>query len=99
MSDLKQTTVMEAAQDNGRPHQPGEDVFTAVLPEDVNRQSFAAFPPSVLLATIVGYPSQPGPYTIRVRVPHGVKLMPPAPGRSRVHRYIRRFLPRPGRSV
>jgi hypothetical protein len=33
---------------------------------------FAAFRPAV----IVAQPSQAGPDTIRVRVPHGVKLMP-----------------------
>ena len=28
------------------------------------------------LAVLVGEPSKPGPYLIRVKVPHGVKLMP-----------------------
>ena len=69
MSGHKKATAIEAPRDKVRPHQPGEDVFTAVLPEDVNWKPFAAFPPSVLLAVIVGHPSQPGPYTIRVRVP------------------------------
>jgi hypothetical protein len=57
-------------------HQPGQDVFESVLSEDINWKPFAAFPPSVRLAVIVGRPSEAGPYTIRVRVPHGVKLMP-----------------------
>jgi len=59
-----------------RPHQPGEAVFRAVLPEDVDWKPFPAFPPSVRLAVVVGDPSQPGPYVIRVKVPSGVKLMP-----------------------
>jgi hypothetical protein len=88
MSDQKKATVMDAPQDNVRPHQPGEDVFTAVLPEEVNWKSFAAFPPSVLLATIVGHPSKPGPYTIRVRAPHGVKLMPHRHPEDRVYTVI-----------
>jgi hypothetical protein len=51
-------------------------IFKAVLPEDVDWQPFAAFPPSARLAILVGQPSEPGQYTIRVKVPGGVKLMP-----------------------
>jgi quercetin dioxygenase-like cupin family protein len=51
-------------------------VFKSILSEDVDWKPFAAFPPSVRLAVVVGQPSDPGPYTIRVKVPHGVKLMP-----------------------
>src|ERR1700684_997068 len=60
-----------------RPHQPGESIFKSILSEDIDWKPFPAFPPSVRLATVVGMPSPPGPYTIRVKVPHGVKLMPP----------------------
>jgi quercetin dioxygenase-like cupin family protein len=59
-----------------RTHQPGQAVFKSVLPEDINWQPFPAFPPSVRLAVLVGQPSEPGPYVIRVKVPPGVKLMP-----------------------
>jgi hypothetical protein len=59
-----------------RTHQPGEDVFRAILPEDIEWKPFPAFPPSVRLAIMVGQPSQPGPYLIRVKVPLGVRLMP-----------------------
>src|SRR5512140_2090650 len=48
----------------------------SVLPEDIEWEAFAAFPPSVRLGVVVGRPSEPGLYTIRVRVPAGVKLMP-----------------------
>ena len=57
-------------------HEPGQEVFRSVLPEDIDWKPFAAFPPSVRLAVVVGEPSQPGPYLIRVKVPAGVKLMP-----------------------
>jgi quercetin dioxygenase-like cupin family protein len=67
---------MEAQQETVRSHQPGQDSFRAILPEDIDWKPFAAFPPSVRLAVVVGQPSEAGPYTIRVRVPHGVKLMP-----------------------
>jgi len=59
-----------------RAHQPGEAVFLAVLPEDIEWKPFPAFPPSVRLAVVVGNPTEPGPYLIRVKVPSGVKLMP-----------------------
>ena len=53
-------------------HQPGLSTFKSILPEEL----FPAFPPSVRLAVVVGEPSEPGPYMIRVKVPAGVKLMP-----------------------
>ena len=56
-----------------RTHQPGEAVFRSVLPEDIDWKPFPAFPPSVRLAVVVGQPSEPGPYVIRVKVPTGVK--------------------------
>ena len=65
---------MEAQQGTVRAHQPGQDLFRSILPEEIDWQPFPAFPPSVRLAVVVGQPSGPGLYTIRVRVPHGVKL-------------------------
>jgi hypothetical protein len=59
-----------------RSHQPDQDVFRSVLPEDIDWYPFLAFPPSVRLAIVVGHPTEPGPYLIRVKVPSGVKLMP-----------------------
>src|SRR6266496_5358467 len=55
-----------------RTHQPGQAVFTSVLPDDIDWKPFPAFPPSVRLAVLVGQPSEPGPYVIRVKVPSGV---------------------------
>ncbi len=59
-----------------RSHQPDQAVFRSVRPEDLDWQPFPAFPPSARLAIVVGRPTGPGPYVIRVRVPSGVKLMP-----------------------
>src|SRR5215471_2700807 len=59
-----------------RTHQPDQAVFRSVLPEDIDWKPFPAFPPSVRLAVVVGQPSEPGPYVIRVKVPSEVKLMP-----------------------
>jgi quercetin dioxygenase-like cupin family protein len=67
------------------PHEPGEADFRSVLPEDINWEPFPAFPPSARLAVVVGQPSEPGPYVVRVKVPAGVKLMPHRHREDRVY--------------
>jgi quercetin dioxygenase-like cupin family protein len=57
-------------------HQRGESVFKALRPEDVVWSPFAAFPAGAQLAVRVGDPAADGPYVVRVKVPHGVRLMP-----------------------
>jgi quercetin dioxygenase-like cupin family protein len=59
-----------------RPHQPGQSAFRSILPEDIDSQPFPAFPPAARLAVLIGHPSEPGPYVIRLKVPAGTKLMP-----------------------
>lgn len=71
-----------------RPHQPGEAAFRAILPEEINWEPFAAFPALVRLAVVVGQPLQEGPYTIRVKVPGDVKLMPHRHPEDRVYTVI-----------
>ena len=85
----ERTAMMTGAQPGtARAHQPGQDVFKSVLAEDIDWKPFAAFPPSVRLAVVVGQPSEAGPYTIRVRVPRGVKLMPHRHPEDRVYTVI-----------
>ncbi|HXW50032.1 MAG TPA: cupin domain-containing protein [Xanthobacteraceae bacterium] len=69
-------------------HQPGQADFKSILPEDIDWKPFAAFPPSALLAVVVGQPAEPGPYVIRVKVPSGVKLMPHRHPEDRVYTVI-----------
>jgi len=85
MSGKKEETGMKAKQGTVRPHQPGQDVFRSVLSEDLEWKPFPAFPPSVRLAIVVGRPSEVGPYTISVRVPHLVKIMPHRHPEDRVY--------------
>jgi hypothetical protein len=85
---LKQTAVIAETTKKARPHQPGQDVFRAILSEDIEWKPFPAFPPSARLAVVVGRPTEPGPYVIRVRVPHGVKLMPHKHLEDRVYTVI-----------
>ena len=64
------------------------DQLKTVLPEDVDWKPFAALPSPVSLAVIVGQPSEPGPFMIRVKVPGGVKLMPHRHSEDRVYTVI-----------
>jgi hypothetical protein len=69
-------------------HQPGENAFQATLPEEVDWKPFPAFPPSVRLGVVVGQPAEAAPYTIRVKVPRGVQLMPHRHPEDRVYTVI-----------
>jgi quercetin dioxygenase-like cupin family protein len=71
-----------------RRHQPSESRFKAILSEEIEWKPFDAFPPSVRLAVVVGEPSDEGPYMVRVRVPHGVKLMPHRHPEDRIYTVI-----------
>lgn len=77
-----------ATKETVRPHQPGQSTFTAILPEEIDWKPFPSFPPSARLAIVVGEPAQAGPYTIRVKVPKGVKLMPHRHPEDRVYTVI-----------
>lgn len=68
-----------------RAHQPGQTAFRSILPEAIDWKPFPAFPPSVRLAILVGEPSQPGPYVIRVKMPAGEKLMPHSHPEDRIY--------------
>ena len=68
-----------------RPHQSGQAVFRAILPEEIEWKPFAAFPPSARLAVVVGEPLREGAYTIRVKLPSGVKLMPHSHPEDRIY--------------
>jgi quercetin dioxygenase-like cupin family protein len=59
-----------------RNHQPDQADFRVILPEDIDWNPFPAFPPGARLAVVVGHPTEPGPYVVRVKVPDGTKLMP-----------------------
>jgi len=82
------SAVKRSQQNEIRPHQPGQEEFKSILSEDVDWKSFSQFPPSVRLAVVVGQPSEPGPYTIRVKVPHGERLMPHKHPEDRVYTVI-----------
>lgn len=88
MSPKQSVIPTESAKGQPRVHQSGQAVFKAILPEEIDWKPFAAFPPSARLAVVVGQPLQHGPYTIRVKVPNGVKLMPHRHPEDRVYTVI-----------
>ena len=69
-------------------HQPGQAVFKGILPEEIEWKPFAAFPPSARLAIVVGEPAREGPYTIRVKLPRGTKMMPHSHPEDRMYTVI-----------
>ena len=69
MSPGQMTIMGETTKGSVPAHQPCQSAFRAILSEDIDWKPFAAFLPSVRLAVVVGQPSEPGPYVIRVRVP------------------------------
>jgi predicted dinucleotide-binding enzyme/quercetin dioxygenase-like cupin family protein len=69
-------------------HQPDQAVFRSVLSEDVDWEPFPGFPPAARLAVVVGNPSEPGPYVVRVKLPSGQKLMPHRHHEDRVYTVI-----------
>src|SRR5262249_25873735 len=62
--------------------------FKAILPENIDWKPFAALPAPVRLAMIIGHPSKPEPFMIRVRVPDGVILMPHRHPEDRIYTVI-----------
>jgi quercetin dioxygenase-like cupin family protein len=78
----------ETSREPVRAHQPGQADFRAILPEDIEWKPFAAFPSSARLAIVVGEPAREGPYTIRVKLPHGTKMMPHSHPEDRMYTVI-----------
>jgi quercetin dioxygenase-like cupin family protein len=69
-------------------HQPDEDRFHVIHAEDVQWRPFAAFPPAARLAVLVGDPSKPGPYVIRVKLPADTKMQPHRHPEDRIYTVI-----------
>jgi quercetin dioxygenase-like cupin family protein len=62
--------------------------FSSVRPENLQFEPFPAFPPGAKLVVVVGDPSKPGPYVVRVTVPNGVKMMPHVHPEDRIYTVI-----------
>jgi quercetin dioxygenase-like cupin family protein len=69
-------------------HLPGQDLFHAIRPEDIQWKSFPAFPPAARLAILVGDPQMAAPYVVRVHLPAGTKMMPHKHPEDRIYTVI-----------
>lgn len=72
----------------GIEHQPGEDTFRFIRSEDVDWHPFSAFPENARLSVLIGDPSKPGPYVIRVKLPGGTKMLPHRHSEDRIYTVI-----------
>jgi quercetin dioxygenase-like cupin family protein len=88
VSHTQTATNKEGLGKKVRSHLPSQHAFRAIMDEDMDWKPFAAFPPSVRLAVLVGQPAQEGPYLIRVKVPQGVRLMPHKHPEDRIYTVI-----------
>jgi quercetin dioxygenase-like cupin family protein len=82
------STRREPDEPSSSGHFPDQDRFHAIRPDEIEWRSFAAFPPEARLAIMVGDPTEPGPYVIRVRLPAGVKMMPHRHPEDRIYTVI-----------
>jgi quercetin dioxygenase-like cupin family protein len=62
--------------------------FNSINSENIVWNSFPAFPEKVKLAILVGNPSKPEPFIIRVKVPNGEKIMPHSHPEDRIYTVI-----------
>ncbi len=69
-------------------HLPGQGEFRAIHAEDIAWTRFPAFPAEARLAILIGDPTRPGPYTIRVKLPAGVRMDPHRHPEDRVYTVI-----------
>src|SRR5580698_8698772 len=69
-------------------HQPDEERFHVIHSEQVQWEPFSAFPPAARLAVLVGDPTKPGPYLIRVKLPAGTKMLPHRHPEDRIYTVI-----------
>jgi quercetin dioxygenase-like cupin family protein len=69
-------------------HRPGPGRLRVIRSDEIEWRPFSAFPPEARLAVLVGDPTAPGPYVIRVRLPGGIKLMPHKHPEDRIYTVI-----------
>ncbi|WP_354678231.1 cupin domain-containing protein [Cupriavidus plantarum] len=60
----------------------------AIRQEDIKWSAFPAFPRGAQLSVLVGDPTKPGPYVVRVNVSAGVKLLPHVHPEDRIYTVI-----------
>jgi quercetin dioxygenase-like cupin family protein len=85
---MSPSTESHEAVAGSRAHLPDEERFRVIHSEDVEWRVFPAFPPGARLAVLVGDPTKPEPYVIRVKLAPGVKMLPHRHPEDRVYTVI-----------
>jgi quercetin dioxygenase-like cupin family protein len=85
---MQPTPETRSGGDPARAHQPGQETFRVIRSEEVAWKPFASFPPAARLAVLVGDPTKPGPYVIRVKLPDGTRMMPHKHSEDRIYTVI-----------
>jgi len=67
---------------------PDREGFRVIRSEDIVWKPFPAFPSAARLAVLVGNPTEPGPYLIRVKLPSGTKMLPHSHPEDRIYTVI-----------
>jgi len=76
------------AADRHLDHRPHRQRFRVIQPEDIVWNPYPAFPPAARLAVLVGDPTKPGPYLIRVKLPAGTRMLPHSHPEDRVYTVV-----------
>ena len=71
--------------DQRQAHEPGQDHFRVIRSEELEWKHFPGYPPAARTAVLVGDPTKPGPYVIRVKLPHDTRMMPHQHTEDRVY--------------
>ena len=82
---MSYASATDQRNDDRRAHQPGQDEFRVIRSEEVEWKHFPGYPQAARTAVLVGEPTKPGPYAIRVKLPHGTKMMPHKHTEDRVY--------------
>ena len=82
--------TQETAHKVGRHHEhrPEVEGFRVIHSEDIVWKPFPAFPTAARIAVLVGEPSKPGAYLIRVKLPAGTKMLPHRHPEDRIYTVI-----------
>jgi quercetin dioxygenase-like cupin family protein len=71
-----------------REHRPEVEGFRVIHSEDIVWKPFPAFPTAARIAVLVGEPSKPGAYLIRVKLPAGTKMLAHSHPEDRIYTVI-----------
>jgi quercetin dioxygenase-like cupin family protein len=69
-------------------HRPEVEGFRVIHSEDIVWKPFPAFPTAARIAVLVGEPSKPGAYLIRVKLPAGTKMLAHSHPEDRIYTVI-----------